>query len=133
MRTLDILLLEDNIVTANEFKQELEKQGHTVQLASTVREALDLNRERAYDLYVLDLRVEMNKGEDDLSDGGIIVAKAVTNRWGYSKNKLYNSTIPSKPEKPLLKQIGYISDVSGEVVEIGKNTETLNAVLKQIL
>ena len=56
-RPLRILLTEDNVVNQRLAARLLEKQGHTVQVASNGREALDaLERER-FDLALLDVQM----------------------------------------------------------------------------
>jgi PAS domain S-box-containing protein len=64
---LSILLVEDHADTAGALTQLLREEGHRVQSASSVSEAIDLFRKDAFDLLVTDLGLPDGSGHDLLA------------------------------------------------------------------
>ena len=58
-----ILILEDNFETARSIKKPLELVGHTVEVVSNVRRAIEYVKQRKVDLAIVDLFI------DPISDG----------------------------------------------------------------
>lgn len=61
-RVLDILLVEDNIINQKLAMALLEQNGHTVTLASDGQEALNLFKQRTFDLIFMDIQMPVMDG-----------------------------------------------------------------------
>jgi two-component system sensor histidine kinase/response regulator len=57
MRSLNLLLAEDNVVNQKLAMKLLEKRGHKVTLASNGKEALSIIRKRTFDLVIMDVQM----------------------------------------------------------------------------
>ena len=132
MKTIDILVVEDDPFASKDFKKALESQGHEVTSAATVSEAENLITAKDYSMYVLDMRIPYQRGEDDLPDGGTRIAQAIVSKYGRKDNKYHNSTMDVE-DSQYLKNLGYICNANGDVVQLGKDKEKLLAILEQIL
>jgi two-component system CheB/CheR fusion protein len=63
-RPLDVLLVEDHADTAKVMRRLLTREGHRVQLAGTLADALDAARARTFDLLISDLGLPDGSGAD---------------------------------------------------------------------
>jgi two-component system CheB/CheR fusion protein len=61
---LNILVVDDGAVNRSIAKKFLEKDGHTVDLAGDGREAVELVRERSYDIVLMDVEMQGMSGTD---------------------------------------------------------------------
>jgi CheY-like chemotaxis protein len=52
---MNILIVDDSLLARKSTQRLLQSKGHTTQLASSGKEALDLSQEHHYDLMILDL------------------------------------------------------------------------------
>jgi two-component system NtrC family response regulator len=68
MRKLDILIVEDETAQREMLGEFLKKEGHRIQEARDGKGALDLIRERSYDLVLLDHRMPGMAGMDVLKE-----------------------------------------------------------------
>ncbi|HZN24304.1 MAG TPA: response regulator [Burkholderiales bacterium] len=62
VKSLDILLVEDNVINQKLAVKLLEKRGHTIEIANNGREALDALEARPYDLVLMDLQMPVMGG-----------------------------------------------------------------------
>ena len=111
MKPTKILIVEDNLITANDFREMVEEVGYQVTaLATSYDEAIDAFEQEMPDLMLLDITLEGDSGNLD----GIKVAKYILKRVNlpiiyisaHANNpKIVKQTLPTHPVSFISKPI----------------------------